>query len=149
MIGFDVSSYIDLVSPDIHYQQCRERGIIYGSSFNVIANIKKKNNAVLGKVVIPEMLTSEISQYCFHPALLDACLQLVFAALAENLAGFTYIPVKIENLCFYQLHQNTDLWSSVKIKQFTGESLSTITLMQIFMIVMVILLLNLMVLLYK
>ncbi|MDJ0649138.1 MAG: SDR family NAD(P)-dependent oxidoreductase [Xenococcaceae cyanobacterium MO_188.B19] len=117
-VGFDVFSNFS----EIFYQGCKRRGICYGDSFRGLSDVGINNNTFWGKVVVPEMLKLETSKYCFHPALFDACFQVIFAALPESIADITYIPVGIESLCFYEKHQNSDLWSRVKLREFSEDS---------------------------
>jgi myxalamid-type polyketide synthase MxaB len=101
------------ISVKTHYQQCREQGIDYGLSFRAIAQLWSQNNEALGLIKI----TEETSQYHFHPALLDACLQVIFAAVPSDLKSETYLPLGLERFCFYR-HPKQTLWSHVRLRPF-------------------------------
>lgn len=54
----------------------------------------------------------EIATYQIHPVLLDACFQVIFAALPE---GKTYLPVGFESLRVYN-PPGKNVWSYVKLR---------------------------------
>ncbi len=120
-----------------HYQQCQIKGIHYGSSFQGIQEIWTNQQSVLGKIQLSENLTSD--RYLIHPALLDSCLQLIFAVLPPELATITYVPSGLARLELYTKASKT-VWSYLTITEisdhyiladvylynFTGELLATI-----------------------
>ena len=97
-----------------HYLNCQQKGINYGKSFQGIKQLWAKDNQALGLIELPNHLNS--AAYYFHPALLDACLQILFAALPRELQAITYIPVGLEKLDIqYFPHQR--VWSYLKLRQ--------------------------------
>uniref|UniRef100_UPI0013DAB053 polyketide synthase dehydratase domain-containing protein n=1 Tax=Serratia marcescens TaxID=615 RepID=UPI0013DAB053 len=64
----------------------------------------------LGLICLPEKL--ETASYQIHPVLLDACFQVIFAALPE---GKTYLPVGFESLRIYH-PPGKKLWSYIKLR---------------------------------
>ena len=96
-----------------HYLQCQQRGINYGSSFQGIKKLWAKENQALGLIEIPDKLNT--APYNFHPAILDSCLQILFAALPTELATATYIPVAIDTLEIYSQTKNK-IWSYLQLK---------------------------------
>ncbi len=105
------------LSGETFYQQCRERGINYGSSFRAITRSWSQEGESLGLIRLPARLASEISIYQFHPVLLDACFQVIFAALPQSLQSETYLPVGLERFHLYRSPQQT-LWSHVRLRPF-------------------------------
>ncbi|NEO13876.1 MULTISPECIES: type I polyketide synthase [unclassified Moorena] len=85
-----------------HYQQCLERGINYGSSFQGIKQLWKGQRKVLGEIALPEELTTQVTDYQLHPALLDAALQMIGHAIDHTETDQTYLPVGIEKLKLYR-----------------------------------------------
>ncbi len=67
-----------------YYKQLRAEGLEYGPGFRGIELLWLGKGEVLGQVRLPEMLVSTASTYGIHPALLDACLQLIGATFAEQ-----------------------------------------------------------------
>ena len=104
-----------------HYYQCQQRDINYGDSFQGIKQLWSKQNEALGEISLPHNLIDN-QQYLLHPALLDACLQILFAALPPHLQTNTYIPIGIEALQLYQL-ANENVWSYLKLRESKQDSI--------------------------
>jgi acyl transferase domain-containing protein/acyl-CoA synthetase (AMP-forming)/AMP-acid ligase II/short-subunit dehydrogenase/acyl carrier protein len=124
-----------------HYYQCQQRGINYGVSFQAIKNLWGKTGEALGEITLQpftninntnnckdEWLSNTTDkqnlinsqQYLTHPALLDACLQIIFAALPEELQTLTYIPTEIAALHLYQPLTET-VWSYLKLREINHD----------------------------
>ena len=103
-----------------HYLSCQQKGINYGKSFQGIKELYAKDKQALGLIELPQHLNS--NQYYFHPALLDACLQILFAALQPELQTTTYIPVGLNRLDIYKL-SNDKIWSYLKLKSANNHNL--------------------------
>ena len=95
-----------------HYQRCQQRGINYGKSFQGVKQLSAKDDCALGLIEFPNNLDSD--RYHFHPALLDSCLQILFATITERNA--TYVPVGLDKLEIYSLPQDR-VWSYLRIRQ--------------------------------
>ena len=95
-----------------HYQRCQQRGINYGHSFQGVKQLWAKDDCALGLIEFPNNLDSD--RYHFHPALLDSCLQILFATITERNA--TYVPVGLDRLEIYSLPQDR-VWSYLRIRQ--------------------------------
>ncbi|MBE9077761.1 aminotransferase class I/II-fold pyridoxal phosphate-dependent enzyme [Romeria aff. gracilis LEGE 07310] len=113
--------------PVAYYQSLAEQGFNYGPSFQAIQQLWPGDRRALSQIQLPADLTSD--GYHLHPALLDACLQSIGAALDTSAAQHTYLPVGLESLQFYRtisgsgwcgvsLHpsQTADLESSSTLK---------------------------------
>ncbi|NJP22445.1 MAG: SDR family NAD(P)-dependent oxidoreductase, partial [Hydrococcus sp. CRU_1_1] len=107
------SQFTNELSIKSHYQQCREKGIDYGLSFQGIVCLWNRDNESLGLIKLPEILSSQ-PNYQFHPALLDACFQVIFAALPQNLKSETYLPIGLKRFSLYRRPEQT-LWSYVRL----------------------------------
>ncbi len=97
-----------------HYIDCKQKGIDYGKSFQGIQQLWAKDSQALGLIELPSHLDS--SEYHFHPALLDACLQILFVALPVELQTNTYIPVGLDRLDLSSL-PNDRVWSYLKLRR--------------------------------
>ena len=97
-----------------YYQQCQQRGINYGKRFQGIKKLWAHENKALGLIELPNNLNS--NKYHFHPALLDSCLQILFAALPTELSSTTYIPVGLDSLDLYSL-PGDKVWSYLELEQ--------------------------------
>ena len=98
-----------------HYYQCQQRDINYGDRFQGIKQLWSKQNEALGEIKLPHNLIDN-QQYLLHPALLDACLQILFTALPSQLQTNTYIPIGLEALHLYQ-SANENVWSYLKLRE--------------------------------
>ncbi|NEO53120.1 MAG: SDR family NAD(P)-dependent oxidoreductase [Okeania sp. SIO3B5] len=109
-----------------HYQQCRQIGIDYRSSFQGIQKLWSGSSQALAQVKLPEELIGQTTDYYFHPALLDAALQVVFQALPQTDSGKTYLPVGIEEFQLYGI-PGLEVWAYASVTQQleTQESLAT------------------------
>jgi acyl transferase domain-containing protein/acyl-CoA synthetase (AMP-forming)/AMP-acid ligase II/NADPH:quinone reductase-like Zn-dependent oxidoreductase/NAD(P)-dependent dehydrogenase (short-subunit alcohol dehydrogenase family)/acyl carrier protein len=96
-----------------HYLTCQQQGINYGQSFQGIKQLWAKEHQALGLIELPNHLNSEA--YHWHPALLDACLQILFAVLPTELQGITYIPVGLERFAIQSL-PGTKVWSYLELR---------------------------------
>ncbi|NEO44601.1 MAG: SDR family NAD(P)-dependent oxidoreductase [Moorea sp. SIO4A3] len=99
-----------------HYQQCLERGINYGSSFQGIKQLWKGQRKALGQIGLPEELTAQVTDYQIHPALLDAALQILGHANDKTETDQTYLPVGIEKLKLYR-QTISQVWAIAEIPE--------------------------------
>jgi acyl transferase domain-containing protein/NADPH:quinone reductase-like Zn-dependent oxidoreductase/SAM-dependent methyltransferase/acyl carrier protein len=93
------------VSHAEHYRRAEARGLHYGPSFQGVAHIGAGNGEALGRITVPEMVQKELQEYLSHPALLDACVQVVLAALPRGEAGsehLAYLPVRINRIRIHE-----------------------------------------------
>ena len=104
------SKFTREIAVEAHYLQCQQRGIAYGFSFRAIQQLWGKAETALGLISLPAEL--ETANYQIHPVLLDACFQVIFAALPE---GKTYLPVGFESLQVCR-HPSKNLWSYIKLR---------------------------------
>lgn len=99
-----------------HYAAMNARGLQYGSSFKGIARLWRHNDSevVVGELQLPEAVMTDMPAYILHPALLDACFQLLVTTLDNNnglVASDTYLPVALESLQVYgRPDPNGGLW---------------------------------------
>jgi acyl transferase domain-containing protein len=70
-----------------YYERLAEQGAHYGPAFRAISEIRRSGPEALGRVQLSEPLAAAAPQWLLHPALLDACLQLVGAALEDEQAA--------------------------------------------------------------
>jgi natural product biosynthesis luciferase-like monooxygenase protein len=88
------------------YKKLQGYVIQYGSSFQGIERLWRRDGEALGQIRLPKGLELEADFYRIHPALLDACFQVLAAALpalpqARNgriAEGETYLPVDLGSL---------------------------------------------------
>ncbi|WAN69217.1 SDR family NAD(P)-dependent oxidoreductase [Moorena producens JHB] len=129
---FDLEKYLSECSQPIeipdHYQQYRQRGIEYGNSFQGIQQLWKGSNQALGKIELSPDLLPEVTDYQFHPALLDGALQVLIHALPQTNTNQTYLPIGIEQLKVYS-RPGLSVWAIASVTIETQENwTATLTL---------------------
>ncbi|BAZ29707.1 beta-ketoacyl synthase [Cylindrospermum sp. NIES-4074] len=108
-----------------YYQQFRDRGIDYGSSFQGIEQLWQQEEFALGHIRLPEPLISEIEDYQLHPVLLDASFQVLGAAISQNNQADIYLPVGLENLRIYR-RPTTNIWSHAQVRPAKNSNQKTL-----------------------
>ena len=80
------------VDPDEHYAHFRQRGLNHGSTFRGLRQLWMGDHEAWGDVDI--LFSDEHDGYLLHPAVLDACFQVVAGALGEAREG-AWLPVSV------------------------------------------------------
>ncbi|WP_162052188.1 type I polyketide synthase [Gloeothece verrucosa] len=106
------------ISIEDYYRTLHERGMDYGPCFQAIERLYQGQGSALGRIQLPEKLILQAQEYQFHPVLLDACLQILGAALTDE-EQKACLPVAIEQFSLYQPPQ-THLWSYVQMRSPNG-----------------------------
>jgi acyl transferase domain-containing protein/ubiquinone/menaquinone biosynthesis C-methylase UbiE len=86
------------ISQSALYQRFHDMGIEYGSNFQGIEQFWSDGKEAIAKLRVPEVLEKQLKDYELHPAILDACFQVLIGTVSENQ---TYLPVEIERLRVY------------------------------------------------
>jgi acyl transferase domain-containing protein len=84
----------EVVAPAAHYQQLAARALAYGPSFQGVHELVRRDGEALGLIAWPAAIADQRAHFLLHPALLDACLQVSFAALPAG----TYVTVGVRRL---------------------------------------------------
>ncbi len=95
------------------YDRLYERGIQLSGSFQGIERLWRCDGEALGRVRLPADFEHEAASYQVHPTLLDACFQVLIAALPDALfrdQGTLYLPTGLRS---FRLHQQPgkQVWS--------------------------------------
>lgn len=102
------------------YQRLRESGLQYGSTFQGIKRLWRGYGEALGQIELPHILAQEVNTYYVHPALLDACIQVIAAALPDqSINDETYLPSRVAGLRIYN-RPGTRLWSHAVLRTDAG-----------------------------
>ena len=109
-----------------HYQQYRQIGIDYGSSFQGIYELWSGGNQALAQIKLPEELIAQTIDYQFHPALLDAALQVIAHALPKVDSDKTYLTVGVEEFKVYR-SPGLSLWAYASLLTPVVESEKSLT----------------------
>ncbi len=88
------------MSPDMLYQQFKDKDVVYGEMFKVLAHIKRSHNSALTQL----KPVSAKSDYYLHPVVWDGCMQSAGIALGETEGSATWLPVAIDRIDFFQFN---------------------------------------------
>ncbi|MBY0585867.1 SDR family NAD(P)-dependent oxidoreductase [bacterium] len=100
------------------YTKLRDRGMEYGELFQVSQEIWKKGQETLSRLALPEALKDELTKFQLHPAIMDACIQMLGATIPEELVasgtGETYLPTGVAQLRLFSSPQ-PQMWVHAKL----------------------------------
>jgi acyl transferase domain-containing protein len=86
-----------------YYRLLSDIGLGYGPAFRGIRAIQRRDGEALAEVTLPDDVPSK--GYLIHPALLDACFQVIGAALPglnEGTSANVYVPVGVSHFQLVQ-----------------------------------------------
>src|SRR5262249_17944935 len=89
----------EAVSPDDCYRRFRRAGLEFGPAFRGIEKLWRGEAESLGFIRAPQAIAADVARHVIHPALLDACFQVLSAALSDGGSASTlYLPVHVDRL---------------------------------------------------
>lgn len=107
------------------YNELKQAGLQYGPSFRAIETLWSGADELLAKVALHDSIGHGADRYCLHPAVLDACLHVIFAArsgAAPGQRGF-YLPVHIAGYKHHRQPAGKTVWSHVEVKEASDDYL--------------------------
>jgi acyl transferase domain-containing protein/NADPH:quinone reductase-like Zn-dependent oxidoreductase/NAD(P)-dependent dehydrogenase (short-subunit alcohol dehydrogenase family)/acyl carrier protein len=82
------------------YELFRRNGFDFGESFRGIVRVWRRDGEALGEIHATEKL--KLVDYLIHPAMLDACFQVLLSTLTrDESARGLFLPVRIDRMKFY------------------------------------------------
>ncbi len=115
------------VSGQDYYLRLRESGIDYGPFYQSIAQLWRNNGEVLGEVKVPDGSDTEFNAYRIHPAVLDAGLQIMGAAVAaeatQNGKQGIFMPTRIDQLRVCG-RPGLHLWSNAHVQERDADTVT-------------------------
>jgi phthiocerol/phenolphthiocerol synthesis type-I polyketide synthase C len=87
------------LSDEAFYSEMSQRGIRYGTTFRGVKQLWRRDGEALGLIEVPQTLESELDNYQLHPAILDACAQVLIAA--DERRGRLFLPVGADAIRIY------------------------------------------------
>jgi acyl transferase domain-containing protein/phospholipid N-methyltransferase/acyl carrier protein len=101
------------------YAVMKERGLQYGPRFQGLETMWHGNKEALGRIQLPDGVLGGTEGYKLHPALLDACFQVlmgtIFTGADQAEKSGTYLPVRIGRMVFRKSPRSQSLWSYAKL----------------------------------
>lgn len=112
-----------LAAAELFYQQLQQQGFQYGPAFQGVRQIWQSEDALIGHIQLADGLDPE--PYNFHPALLDACFQIIGLSVDADSPNL-YLPTAITQLSLYG-KAGASLWCKMQLPQTLegGQRLST------------------------
>jgi phthiocerol/phenolphthiocerol synthesis type-I polyketide synthase C len=111
------------------YERLKDSGLQYGPAFQGMKRLWRGDGEALGRVELPHTLESEANAYHVHPALLDACLQVMAAALPGQgvyaVGSDSYLPSGVASMRVYG-RPGSRLWCHTALR--SGAALGRETL---------------------
>lgn len=96
------------------YQRLGDRGLQYGPAFSGVEYAWCRDNEIVGRIRLPESLEFEAVDYQVHPALLDACLQVLAVSQGGTGDKDLYIPTGCRSIRFFSKPGRLT-WSQVSL----------------------------------
>lgn len=107
-----------LSGPDI-YAHVERFGFQYGPSYQGLVQVWWNDDEALGEIVVPPDVAADATGYLLHPAILDACIQMMILTFPDRR---TYVPRHIARFQVHALPQvgggeqgPVRLWSHVTV----------------------------------
>src|SRR5262249_19702638 len=93
-------------------------GLDYGPRFQGIERGWQGDREALGLIALGDELAMDEERYLCHPALLDACFQVVIAADPDftGVVGGLYLPVEFEEIRLYR-RTGRRLWCHARLRE--------------------------------
>lgn len=105
------------IDVNTHYARLSEIGVNYGPAFQGITRLWQGKDQALGQLRLTTDLAAQVKTYHLHPVLLDACFQLLGAAMPESAGAETqvYLPVGMKRVNLYA-PVSGQVWGHVVIR---------------------------------
>jgi acyl transferase domain-containing protein/acyl carrier protein len=102
-----------------YYERARSAGFEFGPAFRGLQQLWAGEQVALGEIMLPESLGRQDGASAFHPALLDACLQVVasFVPAGRELV----VPLGISRIIVFR-KPSTHLFSRATLRGAVSES---------------------------
>ena len=117
-------NYPEQFSGSSYYQVLRSWGLEYGSAFQGIETLWRRDGAALARLTFTAIVQADFI-HALHPALLDTCFQVLAAALpqtAHSGGGSLRLPLGLHQLICYRLPQKGEvLWAQATVEAMDGD----------------------------
>jgi acyl transferase domain-containing protein/NADP-dependent 3-hydroxy acid dehydrogenase YdfG/phospholipid N-methyltransferase/aryl carrier-like protein len=107
----EIRSRCEEITKSAFYQKSQEIGLEFGPTFKGIEQVWSAGSELLARIKVPEALEKQVKDYQWHPAVLDACFQVIIGIVSEKQ---TYLPVQIKRLRVYG-RPGPQVWSHIRL----------------------------------
>ena len=101
------------ISTSDYYDMLSSIGLVYGNTFRGLRKLWTRENEALGKIELPKTVMGEATAYQLHPALLDACFQVLgakyFSAENQSTELSLFLPIGCESYTVY-IPGKSEIW---------------------------------------
>jgi acyl transferase domain-containing protein/thioesterase domain-containing protein/acyl carrier protein len=111
------------LTPAEVYSACEQLGLHYGPAFRGITALWRGPGEALGRISLPDSLRADAGRYHLHPALLDACSQVLLLAAPEPNGRRTWLPARIDRMAVHG-RVGPDLYCRAVMVQASADALS-------------------------
>ncbi|MBI4995373.1 MAG: SDR family NAD(P)-dependent oxidoreductase [Rhodocyclales bacterium] len=109
------------VTSEAFYADFEQRGLTFGPGFRALRKLSRGEAQALGEVELAADLAREAGAWRMHPVLLDGCLQVMAAALADEAGDALYLPIGIGRYALLGT-PGSKCWSHVQIQAGGAET---------------------------
>ncbi len=103
----------------VDYAALTELGLAYGPAFQGLSELWRGDNEALGHVHVPPA-AGPTADYQIHPALLDACFQVMGGAMSDQDKGTLWVPVSLRSVRLLQRPTN-EIFCHVRLAPLAGD----------------------------
>ena len=97
----------------------REVGVLSELWYNAEAHTKEESEAsereAFGRIQVPERLLPDMLAYHIHPALLDACLQVMWGLFSDEQQTEIYLPVAYEQVILFRAARDDEFFCHAQL----------------------------------
>lgn len=122
-----------VANTELLYENLKAAGLAYGEKFRLVKELQHRGHQDhghewLARLQMPEKLAIELQRNTVHPALLDACLHVIFADV-HRLGDMDriYLPYRIERVRFYR-QATVEVWAHVHVTRNDAHVLGSDTI---------------------
>jgi hypothetical protein len=76
-----------------HYEAAARLGLAYGPAFRGVVQILAGEGEALAEIAVPEVIREDLANYRVHPAMSDACIQLLIGLIERGTPAVTARPI--------------------------------------------------------
>ncbi len=118
----------EVLPVEAFYETLRKAGLDYGEKFRCVQEMLYRGHELLARVELADGLLHESRRNAIHPALLDACLHVIFAdGHRHGDPERVFLPHRIDRVRFY-CRPTPSLWTHVRVTRNDEQYLCSDTL---------------------